>query len=187
MIKLKKIVEEFMIEAIETTPPAPPAIHAQDQEFSPDFIKYIKTVENSILAGFDKQNKLWFPYEDIAGWHIAYGHKLKETKISSFEEGISQKEANALLIHDLHLAKIRVHDYIRNTYKADILLSEKQEEMLTDFSFSLGGLEKFPKFVDAVLKEDWDTVKKEYIRSSAGKELKGRNEAFFNRFYYKYD
>ena len=54
--------------------------------------------------------------------------------------------------------------------------------MLTDFAFNLGGLNKFPKFVDAVLRNKWDIVKKEYQRGSGGKLLKGRNSAFYDRF-----
>jgi GH24 family phage-related lysozyme (muramidase) len=181
MIKLREIIEEFMIEALSPAT-QPPAIHIQHQEFSPDFIKYIKTVENSIYAGFDKQKKLWFPYKDIAGWNIAYGHKLEDDEIINFKNGIDQKTAEKILIQDLQIAKQRMRNYIKKTYNVNIMLSKKQEEMLMDFSFSLGGLEKFPKFTDAVLRNNWNTAKKEYIRSSAGKKLTGRNEAFFNRF-----
>lgn len=183
MIKLKKIIEEFMIEALPSPAQSqPPAIHAQYQEFSPDFIKYMQTVENSIHTGFDKQKQLWFPYKDITGWHIAYGHKLRDNEVINFKEGIDQKAAERLLTQDLQIAKYRVHDYIKKTYKSDVMLSKKQEEMLLDFSFNLGGLHKFPKFVDAVLRNQLDIVKKEYIRKSADQELTGRNEAFFNRF-----
>jgi GH24 family phage-related lysozyme (muramidase) len=178
MIKLNKIIEELMIEALS---PAP-AIHVQHQEFSPDFMQYMRTVENSIGAGFDKQKQLWYPYKDVAGWHIAYGHKLKPDEISHFRRGINQAAAERLLNQDLQIAKRRIHNYIKETYKVDILLSKKQEEMLMDFSFNLGGLDKFPKFVDAVLRNKVDIIKREYIRNFAGKELTGRNEAFFNRF-----
>ena len=171
---------------IEALPPAPqvqpPAIHVQHQEFSPDFVGYMKDVENSIHKGFDKKKQLWFPYKDASGWHIAYGHKLEKNEIVYYKKGINQNDADKLLTHDLRLAKIRVHDYVKETYKVDIMLSKKQEEMLMDFAFNLGGLDKFPKFVDAVLRNKTDVIKKEYIRNFAGKELVGRNQAFFNRF-----
>ena len=182
MIKLNNILEELMIEALPSSPEPSPAIHVQHQEFSSDFVKYMRTVENSIGAGFNKQEHLWYPYKDEAGWHIAYGHKLKSNEIIHFRHGINQVSAEKLLTQDLQIAKLRVHSYIKETYKIDILLSKKQEEMLMDFSFNLGGLEKFPKFVDAVLRNKADIIKKEYIRNFAGKELTGRNEAFFNRF-----
>ena len=173
-----------MIEALPPQTPAlpPPAASIQQQEFSPDFVEYMRMVENSIGAGFDKQKHLWFPYKDESGWHIAYGHKLDPAEIINFRHGIHQNTAEKLLNHDLYIAKHRVHDYIKTTYKVDIMLSKKQEEMLIDFSFNLGGLDKFPKFVDAVLRNNWDVVKREYVRNFAGKELIGRNKAFFNRF-----
>jgi len=63
------------------------------------------------------------------------------------------------------------------------MLSQKQSEMLTDFSFNVrGGLKTFPKFTDAVLHNQWDIVKQEYLRKSNGKNLTGRNKAFFDRF-----
>ena len=160
----------------------PPAIHAHHQEFSPDFVKYIQTVENSVYAGFNKQKQLWFPYKDIVGWHIAYGHKLNRKELINFRNGISQKYAEELLSQDLHIAKERVYNYIIKTYKVNIHLSETQEEMLVDFSFNLGGLEEFPKFTDAVLRNNYDIIKKEYIRSSNGRKLDDRNEEFFKKF-----
>ena len=58
MIKLNHILEELMIEALPSVPiPQPSAIQIQHQEFSPDFVKYMRTVENSIGAGFDKQKQ----------------------------------------------------------------------------------------------------------------------------------
>jgi GH24 family phage-related lysozyme (muramidase) len=182
VIKLNKIIKELMLEALPPSPAPSSAIHVQHQEFSPDFVEYMRTVENSIGAGFNKQERLWYPYKDPSGWHIAYGHKLKVNEIIHYRHGISQEAAEKLLAQDLQIAKRRVHNYIKETYKVDILLTKKQEEMLIDFAFNLGGLEKFPKFVDAVLRNRTDIIKREYIRNFAGKELTGRNEAFFNRF-----
>jgi len=172
-----------MLEALPVaTQTPPPAINVHHQEFSPDFIAYMKGVENSIQSGFDKHEKKWYPYKDESGWHIAYGHKLAENEIINFKHGISQDKADKFLINDLKIAKYRIKNYIKTTYKVDLLLTKKQEEMLLDFSFNLGGLEKFPKFVDAVLRNQLDIVKKEYVRHFAGKELIGRNRAFFERF-----
>jgi len=172
-----------MLEALPTAIQTPaPAINVQHQEFSPDFIVYMKNVENSIGKGLDKHKNLWYPYKDKSGWHIAYGHKLEKGEIINFKHGISQSDADKFLINDLKIAKLRMKDYIKTTYKVNIMLTKKQEEMLLDFSYNLGGLEEFPKFVDAVLRNKTDVVKKEYIRHFAGKELIGRNRAFFERF-----
>ncbi len=61
-------------------------------------------------------------------------------------------------------------------------MSLKQEEMLTEFAFNLGGLSKFPKFVDSVLRNDLNTMNKEYKRYVGNKELTGRNTAFYSRY-----
>ena len=181
MIKLKEILNE-----ITNALPPPPIVQQSTnntQQFSPDFIKYIKIVENGRGVGFDKKKNLWFPYNDSAGPNIGYGHRINNNQLKYYAtNGVDQSKVDQLLINDLAIAKKRVYDYIQKTYKVNLLLTPKQEEMLTDFSYNLGGLEKFPKFTDAVLRNQWDIVKKEYIRKAAGKELTGRNKAFYNRY-----
>lgn len=185
MIKLRRIISEIM--EVTNSPMNAPIIQnvtnaGHSQEISSDFINYIKSVENSSKVGFDKNKKLWYPYKDIAGWHIGYGHKLENDELKTFQVGIQDKDVDKLLTGDLSIAKKRIDEYIKRVYKVNLSLSKKQEEALLDFSFNLGGIDKFPKFVDAVLKNRWDLVKQEYIRKSAGKEIKGRNQAFYNRF-----
>jgi GH24 family phage-related lysozyme (muramidase) len=185
MIKLKKIVNEI----IDAAPPSKPTSHdvrqSQSESFSSDFINYIKSVENGIGVGYDKKKKLWFPHRSYEGGMptIGYGHKVKNAQeLESFKKGISNSAVLKLLETDLSVANRRVHDYIKKKYGINLMLTKKQNEMLTDFAFNLGGLDKFPKFTDAVLRNKWDVVKKEYIRKAGGRDLKGRNTAFYNRF-----
>ena len=114
---------------------------------------------------------------------IGYGHKIKNDKeLEIFNKGASDEYVIKLLTSDLELANRHVNTYIKNKYKVNLNLTEKQREILIDFAFNLGGLEKFPKLTDAVLRNNWEVVKQEYIRSSKGKPLTDRNTAFYNRF-----
>ena len=103
-------------------------------------------------------------------------------KRQAFKKGISDGDVEKLLKSDLTIASKHVHEYIKNRYKVDVMLTQRQNEMLSDFAFNLGSLKKFPKFVDAVLRNQWDIVKKEYVRTASGKSLKQRNQAFYDRF-----
>ncbi len=60
-------------------------------------------------------------------------------------------------------------------------LSDKQREMLFDFTYN-AGLDKFPTFVKAVLEEDWDNAYHSFERYSAGELLSYRNESFYEEF-----
>ena len=58
--------------------------------------------------------------------------------------------------------------------------------MFVDFVFNMGTLKKFPKFTQAALKNDLKGMKDQYKRFAGGKELKGRNTAFLQRFLTEY-
>lgn len=60
-------------------------------------------------------------------------------------------------------------------------LSDKQKQMLFDFTYNIG-LGKFPTFVNAVLEEDWDKAYQSFERRSAGELLTYRNESFYDEF-----
>ena len=102
-------------------------------------------------------------------------------------KGITDAEATDLLKTDLETAYLAVVAYVMGRI-GDVDLTERQTEMLVEFAFNLGSLRGFPKFTLAVVNEDWETVKKEYVRSytdAHGKkhELTRRNELFRRRFF----
>lgn len=182
--KFKKDIKEIM-EAM--LPAIPPAIvrPASTNALSQNFIDYIKIVENGQKVGYDTQRHIWVPHQSVEGGMptIGYGHKIKDKKeLDAYKNGISDIDVNNLLMQDLTNSNKHVHDYIKKRYKVNLMLTTKQNEIFTDFAFNLGSLDKFPKFADAVLKNNWNVVKKEYIRNANGKPLKGRNTAFYNRF-----
>lgn len=177
MIKLAQIVKEVM--------DAAPPNHVQQAStniFSANFVNYIKMVENSIKKG-RKEDGNWLPYKDPAGWHIGYGHKIKTNhELKAFNKGASDADVEKLLSNDLAIANRVVHDYIKRRYKVDVKLTPVQTEMLVDFAYNLGNLDKFPKFVDAVLRNQKEIIKQEYERKTGSEDLAGRNAAFYNRF-----
>jgi GH24 family phage-related lysozyme (muramidase) len=180
MIKLRKILKEIM-DATPTTN----VQQASTNIFSSDFINYIKAVENGRKEGYDVTKKLWFPTKSIEGGFptIGYGHKIQTNhELEACKKGISDASVTSLLKNDLEIANKRVHDYIKRRYKTDVILSQRQSEMLIDFAFNLGGLDKFPKFTDAVLRNNIDIQRKEYQRNTGGKLLTGRNKAFYDKF-----
>lgn len=176
----------IMLEALDV----PPA-HIQHQsggQFSPTLINYMKQVENGVKSGY-KHGK-WYPYSSYEGGNdtIGFGHKLTKQDGNSFSNGISDKDAEKLLINDLEIAKGKVYSDIKHMFKVQIpQLEQDKEEMLIDFAFNLkGGLRTFPHFVRAVLTNDWKTAAKEYKRTATSKdghktEL-GRNKVFFQTF-----
>jgi len=148
-------------------------------------VDYFKNVENGAKVGFDKKSNVWKSIKGPAGGEIAiaYGHNIKPGE--NFTKGITDQEANRLLEKDIESSKRHVYKDI-SRYGISKLTPE-QEEMLIDFDFNIGSVNKFPKLTRAVLNKDWNTVKKEYKRtyvdrSGKKKELRGRNEAFYNRF-----
>jgi 8-oxo-dGTP pyrophosphatase MutT (NUDIX family)/GH24 family phage-related lysozyme (muramidase) len=183
--KIKKVIDllkkrkDNMAESMDA-----PAIHQSSQDISSNFINYIKTVENGTTGKLPtKQLHIY----DVAGEpHIGYGHKVKSTEMDKFGKGITQEYAEKLLVYDLLLAKKTVYKDIKSMFGVQVPLESYQEEMLTDYAFNLGTIKTFPKFTRAVLTKDWDTAKKEYIRTYKDKkgvkhEL-GRNKIFFDTY-----
>lgn len=150
----------------------------QDSSFDKSFVDYIKFVENGARKGFNKEKKLWYPHKSFEGGSdtIAYGHKILPGE--DYTKGITEEQAEALLVRDLEKAKAQVLREVNNQK-----LNGKQLEMLVDFVFNMGTLKKFPKFTRAVLDNNSTVMKAQYKRFSGGKELIGRNNAFKQRFF----
>jgi GH24 family phage-related lysozyme (muramidase) len=168
-----------------------PAQHqpASNTIINSDFLKFVMNVENAELKGRDPKTKIWHPHSSPEGGSetVGYGHKLKNGPNVQKHTNLSDKDVVKLLRDDLVEANKKVHQYVEKVYGAKILLNQKQEEMLTEFAFNLGGLDKFPKFVDGVLRNDMNIMKKEFKRNyktPAGerKTLDRRNQLFYDRF-----
>jgi GH24 family phage-related lysozyme (muramidase) len=166
-------------QAVAELPPPATAQHQQAVQFSPDFVTFVKSLENERRAFYEPEASV-----DGGAETIGYGHKIKRGE--NFGR-ITEREAARLLLQDLATARQAVDAYIKDVYGVQVQLSQKQAEMLTEFAFNLGSLNKFPKFTDAVLREDWTKAAKEYRRSYVNASgvrlpLEGRNRKFAARY-----
>jgi GH24 family phage-related lysozyme (muramidase) len=157
----------------------PPAEHHAASSFSPDFIEFIKRLETEPASVYKAKSSA-----EGGTKTIGYGHKLQP---GANLDQISAKDAERRLIQDLEHARSKVYSYIKKKHAINIMLDRKQEEMLTEFVFNLGGLEKFPKFTDAVLRKDWPRASGEFRRfyqtpDGQKRELKLRNRLFAERY-----
>lgn len=165
----------------------PPAEIQSTNAFSPDFVDYIKAVENGSKVGLNGGR--WFPHESPEGGNatIAYGHKLKNDEVEKItKNGLSEEAAERVLLSDLALARKKAYSDIKTMFGVQIPLDQRQEEILTDYVFNLGTLKGFPKFTKAVLNKDWKTVAEEYKRtykdSHGARHELARNKVFYNRY-----
>lgn len=192
MQRAKRIIDQITEAPVAAALPAqPPAIHQTVQKSDPilskDFIDYLKAVENRGKVGF--KNGRWFPHKDPSGgFNVGYGHHLQSDEEYNriAKTGLTDQQVEQLLAQDILNAKKKVDDYIRKKYKVNLRLTPDQYHMLIDYVFNLGGLESFPKMVDAVLRSDKSKMKQEYKRTAVlngkKKELTGRNTAFAQKF-----
>ena len=183
MNKAKAIISSIM----DAQPAIPPAIiqNVKQSGIPQEFLAYIKRVENPTKQGY--KNGKWYPIPDPAyGDIVGYGHQLSGFDLIKAKQGLTDADVEALLVYDLVVAKRKVYHYITTKYGATIQLNPRQEQMLMDYAFNLGGLEKFPKMVDAVLRWDVEAMKQQHKRFATigGKkqELSGRNAAFSRAF-----
>jgi GH24 family phage-related lysozyme (muramidase) len=156
------------------------------------FIDYLKKVENGGKIGWDTDKELWYPHPSPEGGNdtIGYGHKLLNVEVEVAEDGMTDKEIEDLLVEDMYEATRDLEHILNDYFDADYTqLSDSSQEMLADFAFNLGGhgLRKFPKFVNATIDEDIDTMRKEYKRyytdgNGVKKELEQRNKEFYTLF-----
>ena len=159
---------------------------------SDGFIDYLKKVENGGKVGWSADDSLWFPHASPEGGNdtIGYGHKLLNSEVEVAEDGMTDKEIEDLLVEDMRKATIGAESVLKEYFDANYdELSTNSQEMISDFAFNLGGhgLRKFPKFVDAIIEDDIDTMRKEYKRyytagSGERRELEQRNEEFYSLF-----
>lgn len=138
------------------------------KDLDPDTLKKylsdLRSLENSIKKGY--RNNKWYPHSSIEGGAntIAYGHKLQPGE--SFSSGLTEQQARDLqkkdvLAHQTKAEKFVDDKYGKGTYDK---LPQNSQMLLTDYAYNLGSLNKFPSFVEGVVKGDKDKMLKEYER-----------------------
>ena len=88
-----------------------------------EVIKRFENNPNLKGGGYDKERKRWFPHRSIEGGTptIAYGHKMKQSE--DFASGITDSEAQDLLLKDVRIKiddlkhKIKNFDSLPSTIK----------------------------------------------------------------------
>ena len=154
--------------------------------------KFLKDVESSR----GKPNSSI--YSDVGKPAIGYGHRLSSDELKAYngmpgERSVpnwTKEDSEYMLGKDIleaeHLAR-SIYNSKTGSKFSD--LDENRKMMLTEMAFNMGNkLKGFPKFMDAVKNEDYNTMSSEYHRTAKdenGNELKGietRNKEFFRRF-----
>lgn len=184
--KVQKVDAPHEVSRPVSPPPAvmPPQQAVAKPQYTPEFIQYVKRIENSIKSGLKKGR--WYPHKSAEGGAktIAYGHKLIAGE--DFSKGLTDEQATKLLLKDLNLAKAGARKSVGSD-KFDKLDSHRQE-ILTEYQFNLGTLKSFPKFVAAVLKNDKKEMLKHYQRkyqhptTKKWLPVKDRNTQFKKRY-----
>ena len=154
------------------------------------FMEYIRSVENAAKKGYNEKTGRWYSIgSPEGGWEIGYGHKLTEKEAKEVNKtGLTDKAVEEQLGQDL-LSHAKKAKEIMGKYHGQEVwdkLPPQVKEMATDFAFN-GVLKKFPKFRQALIDRDLETVKKEYKRyyktpDGVKHELKDRNEQFYKRY-----
>ena len=159
--------------------------------FSDEFLEYIKLAENEPLL--KKGTNAVHRSPEGGNDTIGYGHKLTDAeKKAGKVYGIPLKNINAenaekILMMDLMKRDKALSARLGKQYEG---LDQKQKEMLLDFEFNVGNVEKqFPNFTNAVISGDMEGALKEakryYIPKGAKQpvELTRRNQLFEQTFF----
>lgn len=128
------------------------------------YLSDLRGLENSIKKGY-KNNK-WYPHASVEGGRktIAYGHKLQPGE--SFASGLTEQQARDLQLKDVLVHQAKAEKYVDDKYGKGTYdkLPQNSQMMLTDYAYNLGGLGKFPSFVEGVVKGDKNKMLQQYER-----------------------
>jgi len=169
-----------------------------EPQFSERFTNYLQKVEGLKTD----TGKTPFRYKSAEGGNdtVGIGHKLTDAEVKSGKvygydlKTLTKEQVQDILQKDLDKTKSVLSKNLTNKYKKSFEdLTPKQQEMLLDLQFNVkdsgkgGGILEFPKFTEALLKNDLETMRKEYKRYYTDPETKknvslGRNKDFFNTY-----
>ena len=162
--------------------------------FSDDFLNYIMDNENARL----KVTGTGMRHTSAEGGNdtIGFGHKLTDAEQKSGKvygldiANMSVEDAKQIMMYDLSKHRDKAKRQLEKFQEAGKVskdrswedLSEVEQEMLTDFSYN-NALHQFPKFTDALVRQDEQGMQDQYKRYTGKKELTGRNTSFANRYF----
>jgi hypothetical protein len=157
--------------------------------YSEGFLNYVKSAENDQL--FKTGTGMIQESPEGGNDTVGYGHKLTDEEIASGKvygyniNNLNKNQANTILIRDLEEKNKILNNKLGTAYTD---LDPKRKQMLLDIQFNVrDGIDSFPKFTEAVLNNDTDTMKKEYKRYFKNKQDKyvelARNKQFSSFFF----
>ncbi len=158
--------------------------------YSEGFLNYIKKAENAPLF-FSGTNATRHKSPEGGLDTIGYGHKLTAEEIESGKvygydiNTLNKNQANTILLRDLEEKNKILTNKLGTSYTE---LDPKRKQMLLDIQFNvIGGVDSFPKFKEAVLNNDINTMQKEYKRYFENKQGEmvelARNKQFSSFFF----
>ena len=99
---------------------------------------YIREVGNAGKTGF--RDGKWYPHDSPEGGTqtIAYGHKITAADGNTYDDGITEEEAEALMKSDLEKERDVAKEYITKNHgaKAWDCMTEKNQSAATEFAFN---------------------------------------------------
>lgn len=147
------------------------------------FLQVTREIENNKNykgGGWDAEKQLWFPHASKEGGRqtIGYGHKLTEEEVSNntYVNGLTDQEVEDLYRKDIEKHYVRTKESFRKKGFGDFdSLPPLKQAILIDYEYTGTGPHVFPKFTEALLKDDTTSLKKEYLRYLKKNPLKSRN------------
>jgi GH24 family phage-related lysozyme (muramidase) len=147
----------------------------------PDGKTYYKIFEGNKFYPYYHENSNGTFEKDAT---IGYGSKGSNV-YDDYKNGMSFEDAKKLQLIDIEKHFKITEQFINNKYGTDKntnpfnYLTNHEKFMLTDYTYNVGSLSKFPKFTDAIINKDFKAALNEYKRfdEKGGKEL-GRNKGY---------
>jgi len=157
--------------------------------YSKGFLNYVKSAENDQL--FKTGTGMIQESPEGGNDTVGYGHKLTDEEIASGKvygydiNNLNKNQANTILIRDLEEKNKILNNKLGTAYTD---LDPKRKQMLLDIQFNvIGGIDSFPKFTEAVLDNDINTMQEEYKRYFKNKQGEyqelARNKSFSSFFF----
>ena len=157
--------------------------------YSEGFLNYVKSAENDQL--FKTGTGIRQKSPEGGNDTIGYGHKLTAEEIKSGKvygydiDTLNKNQANTILLRDLEEKNKILNNKLGTAYTE---LDPKRKQMLLDIQFNVkGGIDSFPKFTEAVLDNDINTMQEEYKRYFKNKQGEyqelARNKSFSSFFF----
>lgn len=137
------------------------------------FVNYWKDAENSILLGYNKQNKTWTSYNDNGEAAIAWGLRVKGmyTTFTSAEQSkdiekltVSNKRVETELKHRIDKTMLSLNSKFKSDRRWDNV-KELYKYTLVDIALNVGNINEYPKLQEAVLSNDKEGIMREWATS----------------------